>query len=390
MAKKKHRGRNEGSIYRNPSGTWRAQISLTNGKRISKSFPEKADALRWNREMTRTLELGLDIDGGKQTVEEFLSNWLECYRMAVRAKTLHRYLDLANRFIIPKIGDIRLIDLSPLQVEMLYGKLLEEGVGVRTVRHTHSVLHKAMEEAIRYGMILTNPAKGVPLPKHKPREMIVWDATQVSIFLVAAEKSRHCALYYLAVTTGMRQGELFGLQWADLHFSSGVIRVQRQVQSIPGQGWHFSEPKTKAGRRTIKLGEGVLHALRKHKDSQSSEIALAGDTWKNHSLIFPNKVGNPLNPSNLRVDFNRVILEAGLPKIRFHDLRHTAASIMLNNGIAPIVVSNILGHSKPSVTMDIYGHLLYQLQDEAAILIDSLVTPIRVDIDENVNIGRGK
>ncbi len=136
------------------------------------------------------------------------------------------------------------------------------------------------------------------------------------------------------------------------------------------------EPKTRSGRRTIKLGEGVLQALREHLERQQSERVLAGERWVDHDLIFPSKSGTPLDASNLRLDFARVLGLAGLPKIRFHDLRHTAASLMLNHGIPVIVVSKILGHSKPSITMDIYGHLYNEMQDEAARLMDDLVTPL--------------
>ena len=206
--------------------------------------------------------------------------------------------------------------------------------------------------------------------------MVVLDETQVSQLLVAAKGSRHEALYHLAVTTGMRMGELFGLRWSDLHWVSGRIYVRRQVQYVPGYGRSFVEPKTRSGRRTIKLGEGVLQALRKHLERQQSEQVAAGERWVDNELIFPSKSGTPMDASNLRLDFTRVLRQAGLPKIRFHDLRHTAASLMLNHGIPVIVVSKILGHSKPSITMDIYGHLYNEMQDEAAQLMDELVTPI--------------
>jgi integrase len=238
------------------------------------------------------------------------------------------------------------------------------------------VLHRSLEKAVRYGLILRNPTDGAVLPQYKHTEMMVLDETQVSQLLVAAKGSRHEALYHLAVTTGMRMGELFGLRWSDLHWVSGRIYVRRQVQYVPGYGWSFVEPKTRSGRRTIKLGEGVLQALREHLERQQDERVAAGERWVDHDLIFPSKSGTPLDPSNLRLDFTRVLGLAGLPKIRFHDLRHTAASLMLNHGVPVIVVSKILGHSKPSITMDIYGHLYNEMQDEAAQLMDELVTPI--------------
>lgn len=188
----------------------------------------------------------------------------------------------------------------------------------------------------------------------------------------------------------MRQGELFGLKWADIQWTSGLLHLQRQVQTVPGQEWSFVEPKTKAGWRTIKLGEGTLQVLREHKFQQLAVKEKAGTRWQEFGLVFPSTVGTPGNPSNLRVDFNRVLAKAGIPRIRFHDLRHTAASLLLNHGVPIIVVSRMLGHSKPSVTLDIYAHLYQESQGEAAELMDKLVAPIPVQMPKEAKNEVGK
>ena len=380
MARKK-RGHGEGSITQRSYGSWRAQLTI-DGKRHGKTLKTKTDALTWLRKMQFQLDQGFDVQGGKLALGEYLVQWLEGYKVAIRLKTYHRYRGLVDKYIIPHIGNLILNDIHPLNIEKFYGDLLDAGVGPRNVRHIHAVLHRSLEKAVGYGLILRNPAHGVTLPKYKPAEMQVWDESQVVVFLVGAEGSRFKSLYHLAVTTGMRQGEIFGLKWSDLHWNCGTIQVQRQVQYVPGQGRSFQEPKTRAGRRTIKLGEGTLHSLRLQKETQRILIAVAGERWVDHDLIFPNKVGNPLDPSNLRLDFNRIIAETSLPKIRFHDLRHTAASLMLNHGVPSIVVSRILGHSKPSTTLDIYGHLYHEMQGEAAKIMDDLVTPIQVELSK--------
>lgn len=210
--------------------------------------------------------------------------------------------------------------------------------------------------------------------------MQVLDENQVSQFLIAARQSQYYCLYHLAITTGMRLGELFGLKWDDLQWNRGVLHLQRQVQKVPGQGWSFVEPKTASGRRTIKLGEGTLQALREHKAHQDLIMQNAGPLWQEFGLVFTSSRGTPLDPSNLRIDFNRILKMAGLPKIRIHDLRHTAASLLLNHNVSVIVVSRMLGHSKPSTTLDIYGHLLSEMQWEAAETMDKIVTPIPVQI----------
>jgi integrase len=212
--------------------------------------------------------------------------------------------------------------------------------------------------------------------------MNVLDANQVTQFLIAAQDSRYEALYSLAIHTGMRQGELFGLKWMDLNWNRGELKVQRQVKLETGKGWTFADPKTKRGRRTIKLGNEILKLLRTHKKNQDAQKSITGSSWKENGLVFPSLVGTPSNPSNLRKDFLEVLDRAGLHRIRFHDLRHTAASLMLSNGIPVNVVSNRLGHSQPSTTLDIYAHLFSETQVEAARIMDDLVTPIKLDMSE--------
>ena len=161
-----------------------------------------------------------------------------------------------------------------------------------------------------------------------------------------------------------------------------LIVLNRQVKRVPGHGWTFADPKTKKVRRTIKLGDEILKLLRAHKKRQEAQKVVIGELWVENGLIFPSSIGTPLNQSNLRKDFLKDLDRAKLPKIRFHDLRHTAASLMLNNGVPPIVVSNRLGHSKPSITMDVYGHLYQEMQSDAAKIMDDLVMPIKLDMRE--------
>jgi integrase len=308
---------------------------------------------------------------------------VKSYKVVVRPKTYHRYKGLIDKHIVPYIGGVKLKELHPLSIENFYSQLLSNGLSPRSTRHVHSVLHRALEKAVGYGLLLRNPATGVNLPQYKPAEMKIWDENQVSIFLITAHESAHKALYHLAITTGMRQGEIFGLKWSDLHWNNGILQVERQVQHIPGEGWSFAEPKTRAGRRSIQLGDGTIMALRAQYQHQQVIKAANADRWRDHDLIFPSSVGTPQNASNLRLDFNQVIQKAQLPKIRFHDLRHTAASLMLNHGVPLIVVSRMLGHAKANITLDIYGHLIHEMQDEAAKVMDELVTPIPVMIRQN-------
>jgi integrase len=194
--------------------------------------------------------------------------------------------------------------------------------------------------------------------------MMVLEEEQVTRFLTTASGTRFEALFRLAVTIGMREAELFGLMWAEISWHLNVLNQLRQAQRIPGQGKQFPEPKTRNGKRTIKLSQEVFEALREQKLRQQSERTLAGNRWKEKDLMFASRIGGTLDQSNLRREFYAILEVADLPKMRFRYLRHTAVSLMLNNGITVIVATKILGHSKPSVTLEIYGHFYNEMHDE--------------------------
>ena len=219
---KKYRGKNEGSISQRPSGNYRAQITLQDGKRVSSSFPTKAEAQKWIRDQLIKVERGFDFKGSKITLAEYMPQWLENSKTALRAKTAFQYGDVIKRHIIPHIGKIALKDLRLARIEKYYADLIERKVGVRTVRICHSILHRALDKALRYGLVTYNPTQGATLPRYVHSEMHVLDVVQVSQFLMAAQTSFYCALYHLAVTTGMRQGELFGLKWTDIKWTSST------------------------------------------------------------------------------------------------------------------------------------------------------------------------
>jgi integrase len=258
--------------------------------------------------------------------------------------------------------------------------------GVRTIRYAHSILHRSLAKAVLYGLVPTNTAHGASLPRYQHQEMRVLDADQIGRLLAAASGNRLEALFHLAAVTGMRQGELFGLKWTDVLWSTGLLHVQRQVQRVPRQGWSFFEPKTRAGRRRVPIGAGAMDALRRQKERQALERAVAGKRWQEHGLIFSTGVGTPMDAHNLRKDFLAVLREAGLPEVRFHDLRHSAANLMLNHGVLFLVVSKILGHTNPSITLNTYGHLYTGSVGAAGQLMDGLVTPLRVSFSSDTQV----
>ena len=371
------RGQNEGSIYRRKDGRWVAQVTI-GGRLTCKYFKSQRECRDWLKTTNNQIEAGLTFKGAQVKLSEYLESWLGITKTAVKPKTYEQYDQIARQYIMPALGRMKLKDLRPDQIQTLYGERLKNGSSPRLVVMIHAVLHRSLNQALKLGLIGRNPASAVTRPKLQHKEMKTLDDTQVRHLLLAAKNTRYEALLQLAVTTGMRQGELLGLRWSDFDWNSRRLRVQRQLQRIEHQGLVYCEPKTKAGRRVIVLGKSTIEKLRLHYELQQLERQFAGDRWKENDLIFPSTIGTPNEPTNLIKHFKILLKQAGLPDIRFHDLRHTAATLMLQQGIHPKVVQERLGHSNISMTMDIYSHVLPSMQDEAADKIDALISLIDV------------
>jgi len=375
----KRRGNHEGSIYQRKDGKWRAQITLE-GRRLSFTAKTRRECQDWIKNTVNQIDEGLTYSSTKITLEGYLDDWLTSKKASVQESTYIHYEQLSRTYIKPKIGRKRLKDVRPEHIQRLYNRLQEEKVGVPTIEKVHIVLHSAFSQAAKMGILPRNPVTATIPPRPTAKEMQIYDDSQVSQMLVTAKGHRWEALYQLAVTTGMRQMEILGLKWTDLDWSRQVIRVERQLTRPKGicTEVRFSQPKTKYARRSIALGSQTIQHLRTHYQNQFEEIQVAGENWSDHGLIFTTSNGTPIHPRNLLRNYKALLRDAGLPKIRFHDLRHTAASLMLNHGIPVIVVSRRLGHARPSITLDIYGHFIPTMQSEAARLMDELVTPIEL------------
>jgi len=376
----KRRTKKEGSIWRDKN-KWRAAV-IVDGKRVTRNFNTKIECSAWIKEAQSQIERGMTHQKANVTLGDFILQWLEIHKTTLATKTALQYEQLVQNYIVPQIGKIKLRELRLDRVEAHYIALQENGLGSRSVRFVHAILHKSLNDAIRRGYVGYNAAQGAIKPRSEMKEMIFLDTDEVLQFLITTQESPYNALYTLAIKTGMRKGELLALKWSDLNWQSGTILVQRQVQRIKGQGLEFRPPKTRAGRRAIQLGEKTLETLRKQLERCKLLKSVEGDNWKEINLIFPSTVGTPLGGSNISRDFKKQLKKAGIKNIRFHDLRHTAASLMLNNGVPVLVVSKILGHSKTSTTLDIYGHLIPTMQENAARIMDEIVTPIPVNIGE--------
>jgi integrase len=262
-----------------------------------------------------------------------------------------------------------LAKLTPQQIAACYGDLLAKGLAPRTVQYAHAVLHRALDQAVRWNLIVRNPTDAVDAPRPQRKEIAVLNAEQAQRFLDAAKGDRLHALYVLALMTGMRQGELLGLRWQDVDLGAGSVSVRRTLVRT-SQGWSWAEPKTAKGRRTVALPAIAVEALRQHRIKQLEERLRAGSIWDDHDLVFPNHTGKPLERQNVvKRSFRPLLNRAGLPANR---LRHSAATLLLLLGEHPKVVQERLGHSTIGVTMDTYSHVLPDMQRKAADRLDTL------------------
>jgi integrase len=367
------RANREGTIYKRPNGTWAAQVTV-DGKRLTKYAKTQRECRQWLKETLGQIDQGLTAGVAKITLEQYLLRWLETVKSVLRPNTYLQYVQVCRDHIIPKLGKIRLRDLRPDHIQTLYSIKLDEGLSARSLETTHAILHKALKQALIWSLITRNPAELVRKPRRIRKEMRYWTADQVRQFLAAAKNNRLYALFYLAITTGLRQAELLGLMWSDLDQDKGTLSIQRQVYRVAGQGLVFTEPKTAAGRRSIVLSRADLDILKQHRTRQLEERLLAGSKWQEQNLIFTSRRGTPIDSSTMTCrDFADIINTANVPKIRFHDLRHTAATLMLQSGVHPKVVQERLGHADIKVTLNTYSHVLPSMQEDAAEKISKLI-----------------
>lgn len=376
------RANNEGTLYHRKDGLWCAQVSLE-GRRLSKYGKTQRECRDWIKEMLAKIDTGLTYEGTRVILESFINTWLNGKELSRRERTVFQYRKIAENYILPRLGKMRIQDIRPVHIRRMYTAYKEGGTGARTLQLIHAVLHSAFNQAIREGVLLRNPAEAIERPRVEQKELKVFNEEQARQFLLTTAGHRNEVLFYLALTTGMRQGELLGLKWTDLDWGKGVLNIQRQLQRIEHKGLAFVPPKTKAGRRQIKLGQGLLDRLAEHRKRQDREREEAGSRWQENDLLFPSSIGTPLEGHRIWDEFKVLLAKAGLPDMRFHDLRHSALSLLIEMGIAVTTVQQRAGHSKASVTTDIYGHSMSKSQEKAAEQIEELIAPIAVELPQS-------
>jgi integrase len=370
VAKKGKRGNGEADVYprKNKDGKvigyrgpyW---VQTADGpKRRYVSGKTKTEARAKLAKARATRDEGLIFDTENMTLREYLERWLnDSVRARLRPSTYESYSWLIRKHIAPTLGNVKLKALSAAHLQSFYCSKSDEGL-TRTVEYLHDVLHAALKQAVRWGMVPRNVADAVDPPKTAKKERDYLSLEEVKILWEAAKGDRFETLYILAVTTGMRRGELLGLKWADIDLDREMLAVRR---ALAPDGKTFTLPKNGKGR-SIRLTPQAVKALERHRKAQDDERSKLGNVWKENGLVFPSTVGTPMNPDNLVYrSFKPLLRRAGLKEIRFHDLRHTFGYLMLEAGEHPKVVQEMLGHSQISLTLDTYSHVLPDIQKEA-------------------------
>lgn len=376
----KKRANGEGNIRKRKDGRWEGRYTAgrnAQGKPIYRNVLGRTQA-EVKEKLARAIEesKGLDVSrSGQYTVGQWMDVWFENYaKIKVRPSSHATYKGYIENHIKPHIGSVPLDKLTTLQVQSLYKKLLSggrvertesanqpKGLSVKTVRNIHQVLSSAMDFAKSQKLIAINPTEGCALPKLEHREMKTLTADQLSAFLTEAKRSGVYEMYYLELATGLRRGELLGLKWEDVDLDNGVLHIRRQVARINGEVVE-APLKTKNSYRTLFIGEDAVGILREQKAQAVSEY------------VFPSPTGGPISPDSVLNMLHRVLKRAGLPRVRFHDLRHTFATLALQNGVDVKTVSGMLGHYSAGFTLDTYAHVTTQAQREAARTMDNILS----------------
>ena len=363
------RGAHEGSIYQRQDGRWAASVHLgyIDGRRQRKTFYGKTRRDVQER-MTKALgevQAGLPVQSDdRETVAAYLSRWLVASAsQRVRPRTLAGYRLIADKHLIPAIGRVPVAKLTPAQVQATLNGMSGKP---QTIRNAHAVLRRALNQAVRWGTIPRNVAALVDLPRVERHEVSGLSPADAKAVIAAVAGDRIEALVLLTLSTGLRQGEALGLRWQDVDLEAGTLRVRYSLQRMPGRGTELVEPKTTRSRRTLALPISTAAALREHRKRQLAERLWAGSRWQEGDFLFTTTIGTPMIGSDVTRHFQALLRAAGLPPMRFHDLRHGAASLLLAQGVHPRVVMEMLGHSTITLTMNVYSHVIPDLQREAA------------------------
>lgn len=367
------RANHEGSIYLRKDGLWVGAVSLPMGRRKVVYGRTRDDVRRKLTGALHARESGTLTDSRGQTLGQFLDLWLsEIVKPSVRAWTYRGYEVHVRLHIKPMLGHLALDRIEPAHVQALLNRKLKEGLSSKSVRYIRGTLRAALQQAVRWGYLARNAAALVDGPRIERYEIKPFDATEARRLLDALEGDRLRALYSVALTMGLRQGEALGLRWQDVDLPVGFLHVQKQLQRIDGK-FELVDVKTNRSRRTLVMPATIVTQLKEHKVRQTQELKGQDRRPNGFDLVFTRSDGGPLDGTVVTHQFHRLLERVGLPQRRFHDLRHSCATLLLAQGVSPRVVMEILGHSQIALTMNTYTHVLPELKHDAAERMDRVV-----------------
>ena len=373
-----------GHIRPRGQGSWELKYDLgtdpLTGKRRTRFKTVHGTKRDAQTELTRLLNdknQGTYIEPSKLTLSKFLEQWLEDYAKPHTAPTTYeRWEEIVNKHLSPALGVIPLKDLSPLHIQGYYADALANGrrngkggLSAQTVKHHHRLLYQALKQAVSWRILAQNPAAAVNSPKPEAKEIQFLSKAELATLIKAAKGTRLYAPVMTAATTGLRRGELLALRWQDIDLDRGILTVNQSLEQTKA-GLRFKPPKTKKGRRSITLPGITLETLRDHKAAQLRERMAMGLGRDADDMVFARHDGSWINPRNFSKEFSRLVKRSEVNPVSLHGLRHTHISHLLMDGVHVKVVSERAGHAAVSVTLDRYSHVIPNMQEDAAIIVD--------------------
>jgi integrase len=371
--------------------TGKRKVKWLSGKN-GKGFDRKKDAEREMPEILASIMAGTFASSSGETFGDLMTKWLQDKRSTVRYNTWKSYAWLVNLYLIPYLGNIKPDKLKPAHFHELYHEILSDKLSSTSIRKLHTIVVNALNRAVTWGKISRNVAAVVELPKKKRTTFEVWNEQQLDTFLAEAKDSIYYVLFHVAANTGMRQSELLGLKWSDVDFENKTISVRQALTLDEGGGYSINNTKSVSSERSIALFPDTVELLKQHYDQQLIQKQQAGELYKDRGLVFQTSTGKPIVPQHVRRVFQRILkrlqvkwtngsLPVHVPIIRFHDLRHTHATLLLKKGVHPKIVQERLGHSSITMTLDTYSHVLPNLQQAVLNGLGNSITSIQ---NENV------
>ena len=371
-----------GTVKQRAKGTWTLIVDLPrdgNGERRQKWMTHRGTRIEAEKRLTellRELDTGVYITPAKVTLAEYLDRWLRDYAAnRVRATTLEGYRWRSKR-LIDGLGDTRLADLRPEHIQAYYAAKLSTGelAGGTLIKH-HHLLKQALDTAVKWRLVSRNVAALVDPPRREHREMRALTPAEVHRLLESCQGTPWHPIFHTLIWTGLRRSELLGLRWKDVDPLLATLRVTQVLHQLGDGAFVYAEPKTAKGKRSVALSPTSCLMLRVHRERQEADMALLGLDCSPDTLVFSHTDGSPLRPDSVGQAFRRLARRAGLPGVRLHDLRHTHASLLLQQGVNIKVIQERLGHANVQITLDTYSHLLPGMQEAAISGFDAVIEP---------------